>query len=153
MAVTGSSMFMVPPWSSSQQEVTIIRCKIGIVVVTEQTSINQLLLQSPQTCSLYDLYSYSYDTSSQNNILLAIDNLEFVVWHIKYFFKWANPGLFLVYFRSFQTNIITNFTTNICEKMSIIRCRGSNPRPSERESLPITTRPGPIKYLRLGEAI
>ena len=33
-----------------------------------------------------------------------------------YFFKWANPGLFFVYFWSFQTNIITIFTTNICEK-------------------------------------
>ena len=54
-----------------------------------------------------------------------------------------NPGLFFVYFRSFQTNIITIFTTNICEKCpSSIWCRDSNPRPSERESLPITTRPG-----------
>ena len=36
-----------------------------------------------------------------------------------------------------------NVTTNICEKCpSSIRCRDSNPRPSERESLPITTRPG-----------
>ena len=35
------------------------------------------------------------------------------------FFKWANPASFIVYFRSFQTNIITIFTTNICEKMSI----------------------------------
>ena len=41
------------------------------------------------------------------------------------FKKWANPGLFVIYFRSFQTNI-TNFlqkkqifTTNICEKISI----------------------------------
>ena len=32
--------------------------------------------------------------------------------------KWANPSLFFVYFRSFQTSI-TIFTTNICEKMSI----------------------------------
>ena len=54
--------------------------------------------------------------------------------------KWANPGLFFVYFRSFQTNI-TIFT--ICEKCpSSIRCRDSNPWPLERESLPITTRPG-----------
>ena len=34
------------------------------------------------------------------------------------FFKWANPGLFLVYFRPFQTNV-TIFTTNKCEKISI----------------------------------
>ena len=33
-------------------------------------------------------------------------------------FKWANPGLFFIYFWSFQTNN-TNFTTNKSEKMSI----------------------------------
>ena len=58
--------------------------------------------------------------------------------------KWSNPGLFFIYFRSLQTNI-TIFTTNQCEKMSCpssIRRQDSNPRPLERESLPITTRPG-----------
>ena len=47
----------------------------------------------------------------------------------------ANPGVFFVYFRSFQT---TNsiFTTNQCEKMSCpssIRHRDSNPRPLEHD--------------------
>ena len=55
-----------------------------------------------------------------------------------YIKKWANPGLFFFYFRSFQTNI-TIFTTNIFEKMSI---QYTVPGPLERESLPITTRPG-----------
>ena len=58
--------------------------------------------------------------------------------------KWAIPGLFFVYFRLFQTNN-TIFTTNECEKMSCpssIRRQDSNPRPLERESPPITTRPG-----------
>ena len=56
--------------------------------------------------------------------------------------KWANPGLFFVYFRSFQTNF-TIFTMNKCEEYtSSIRRRESNPRHLERESLPITTRPG-----------
>ena len=32
------------------------------------------------------------------------------------FFKMGQPGLFLVYFRSFQTNINTIFATNQCEK-------------------------------------
>ena len=60
-----------------------------------------------------------------------------------YFKKWANPGLFFIYFWSFQTNIITIFTTNKCEKCpSSIRCWELNHRPSERESLPITTRHG-----------
>ena len=62
-----------------------------------------------------------------------------------FFLKWANPGLFFVYFRFFQTNIITIFTTNICKKCpSSIRCWDSNRRTSERESLPITTRPGSV---------
>ena len=37
----------------------------------------------------------------------------------KTFYKLANPASFIVYFRSFQANIITIFTTNMCEKMSI----------------------------------
>ena len=52
---------------------------------------------------------------------------EFSLWHIEtrgistflFLKKWANPGLFFVYFWSFQTNTITIFTTNTCEKMSI----------------------------------
>ena len=57
-------------------------------------------------------------------------------------FLGANPGLFFVSFRSFSNKHYI-FTTNICEKYpSSIRCRDSNPRPLERESLPITTRPG-----------
>ena len=33
--------------------------------------------------------------------------------------KWDNPGLFFISFWSFQTNIITIFTTNQCEQISI----------------------------------
>ena len=33
--------------------------------------------------------------------------------------KWAIPGLFFVYFRSFQANKQYSFSTNQCEKMSI----------------------------------
>ena len=51
--------------------------------------------------------------------------------------------LILIYFRSFQTNIITIFTKKICEKYpSSIWCQDSNPRPSEHESPPKTTRLG-----------
>ena len=71
-------------------------------------------------------------------------------WILKYVFfwkKWANPGLFFVYFRSFQTNN-TIFIANICEKCpSSIWCQDLNPWPSEREPLPITTRPGLPSYL------
>ena len=61
-----------------------------------------------------------------------------------FFKKMGQPGLFFVYFRSYQTNF-TIFTTNNCEKCpSSIRRRESNPRPLVRESLPLTTRPGLI---------
>ena len=76
---------------------------------------------------------------------LNIPKMLFVIILSKCFFlkKWANPGLFFVYFQSFQTNIITIFTTNICEKCpSSIWCQNLNPCPSECESLPITNRPG-----------
>ena len=71
---------------------------------------------------------------------------------VLFFKKWANPGLFFVHFQPFQKNIISIFTTNICEKCpSSIRCRDSYPRPLERESLslPITTRPGLPPHLPL----
>ena len=54
-------------------------------------------------------------------------------------FLWAIPGLFFVYFWSFQTNN-TIFATNQCP--SSIRRRDSNPWPYKHESLPIPTRPG-----------
>ena len=43
------------------------------------------------------------------------------------FFKWANPGLFFVYFRSFQTNN-TIFTTNKCEKCHVHLVNGTGIR-------------------------
>ena len=56
------------------------------------------------------------------------------------FFKKIGPTpAFFIYFRSFQTNT-TIFTTNQCERMSIM-CWDSNPQPSKHESSPITTRP------------
>ena len=62
--------------------------------------------------------------------------------------KWANPSLFLVYFQPFQTNIITFFTTNMCEKCpSSLRFRDLNPRPSECEFQSITTRPGNMPWI------
>ena len=58
------------------------------------------------------------------------------------FFKWANPGLFLIYFWSFQTNN-TIFKTIQCENVtSSLRCADLNPQPLEHESSPITNRPG-----------
>ena len=57
--------------------------------------------------------------------------------------KWANPASFLFIFGLFQTNINTILQQiNVKKCPSSIRHRDSNPRPSERESPPITTRPG-----------
>ena len=49
------------------------------------------------------------------------EQTEVNVWtRLYYYYKnRPTPASFLVYFWSFQTNIITIFTTNICEKMSI----------------------------------
>ena len=59
--------------------------------------------------------------------------------------KLAQPRPLFRLIRSFQTNKITIFTTDQCEKMSCsasIQRQDLNPRPSEREPPPITTRPG-----------
>ena len=59
--------------------------------------------------------------------------------------KLGQPQPLFVYFRSLQTNIITFFTTDQCEKMSCpssIYRRDSNPQPLECEPPPTTTRPG-----------
>ena len=59
-----------------------------------------------------------------------------------YFKKWANPGLFSFIIGLFKQTL-NFFTTNICEIfLSSIQCQDLNPRPSECESPPITTRPG-----------
>ena len=60
------------------------------------------------------------------------------------FIKMGQPRLLFAYFRSFQTNN-TIFTTNQSEKSHVHPVYGTriqNPRPSEHESPPITTRPG-----------
>ena len=68
-----------------------------------------------------------------------------ISWYTRWVFfkkKWANPGLFIVYFQYFQTNIIRIFTTNICEKSPSSIGLGFEPTTLEHESPPITTRPG-----------
>ena len=63
--------------------------------------------------------------------------------YLSFIEKWANPGLFFVYFRSFS-NKHYKFLQQIFVKKypSSIRCPDSNPRPLECESPSITTRPG-----------
>ena len=60
-----------------------------------------------------------------------------------------SPASFSFHFHLFPTNV-TFFTTNECEKMSIqYMGYDSNPRSSEHESPPISTRPGlpPVSVL------
>ena len=53
------------------------------------------------------------------------------------------PGLFFVYFRSFQTDIIQFLQqTNVKKCPSSLLCLDRNPQPSEHKSPQITTRPG-----------
>ena len=59
-----------------------------------------------------------------------------------------------IFFRLFKQHY--NFTTNKCEKCpSSIQCWDSNPQSSDRESPPITTRPGlpPSNQYRFAELI
>ena len=56
--------------------------------------------------------------------------------------KMGQPRQLLSFiFGLFKETSLQFFTTNICGKCpSSIRCQDSNPQPSERESLPITTK-------------
>ena len=69
------------------------------------------------------------------------------------FFKWANPGLFFIYFRLFKHALQFLQQINVNKCPSSIRCRDSNSQPLEHESPPITTRPGlpPYYPMLIGE--
>ena len=56
--------------------------------------------------------------------------------------KWANPGLFFIYFHFFKNTlqVLQQINVKICP--SSILCQDSNSQPLERESPPMTTRPG-----------
>ena len=59
------------------------------------------------------------------------------------FFKMDKPRPLFCLVLVFSNKQYQFYNNNICEKCpSSIRCQDSNQRPSERESLPITTRPG-----------
>ena len=73
------------------------------------------------------------------NFTSQLDRFQFYL----FFKKWADPSIFFVYFRSFSNKHQYNFTSNLCEKcQSRILNWDLNLRSSERESPPITTRPG-----------
>ena len=59
-----------------------------------------------------------------------------------FFQKWADPGLFFIYFRLFKHKLQFFQQINVEKCPSSIGCRDLNSRPLEYESPPITTRPG-----------
>ena len=61
---------------------------------------------------------------------------------IQFFFlkKWANPSLFLIYFRLFKHTLLFLQQINVKKYPSSIWCWDSNSEPLEHKSLPITTR-------------
>ena len=60
----------------------------------------------------------------------------------------GHPGLYFVKFRLFKQTL--QFFVKCQKILSSIRYRDSNPRPSEHESPPITTRPGlPPKFANM----
>ena len=59
-----------------------------------------------------------------------------------FFKKWAIPDLFLVYFRLFKQTIQFLQQIDVKKYPSSVRCWDLNPRPSEDELPPITTKPG-----------
>ena len=65
-----------------------------------------------------------------------------------FFKKWANLGLFFIYFRSFQKKHYFQFLQQIYVKKcpSSIRSRDLNPQPLEHEPLPLTTRAPALTY-------
>ena len=66
-----------------------------------------------------------------------------------FYFKMFNgpyPASFLLYFRSFSNKHYKFYNKLMCKGPSSIQCWNSNPRPSEQQSYPVTSRPGPPPY-------
>ena len=61
--------------------------------------------------------------------------------NILFFKKWANPGLFFVYFHLFKQTLQFLQQINVKKCPSSIRRQDSNSQPSDFESPPLTTRP------------
>ena len=59
-----------------------------------------------------------------------------------FFKKWANSGLFLIYFRLFKHTLQFLQQINVNKCPSSIRCQDSNSRPLKHEYSPMPTRPG-----------
>ena len=56
--------------------------------------------------------------------------------------KWADPGLFFVYFHPLKQTIQFLQQINVKKCPSSIRRQDSNSQPSDYQSPPLTTRPG-----------
>ena len=115
-------------------------CQQALLIVTLGTMANATLHYDCQTIAITNIESTK---TKFWQFFLAQISLFTSWWRWSQldfsFFKWANPGLFFVYFRSPQQ--ATQFLQQINVKKCIL-CRDSNPRPLKHESSHITTRPG-----------
>ena len=73
---------------------------------------------------------------------------------LTYFFKWANLGLFFIYFHHFKQTLQFLQQINVKKCPSSIGRRELNSQPSDYKSPPLTTRPGlpPLTYFLCGKA-
>ena len=96
-----------------------------------------------EICLLFSNHLMLY-IDSHSNTLEPVLKILYIAIFLK---KWAIPGLFFVYFRSFSQNINT-----ILQQINLKKCPSSiehwdsNTRPSECESPPISTRQGLPPY-------
>ena len=131
-------------WDLSQRREKPFMNPLSCLSNTISSGKKELRLQ-PDVIQICLLYICAVEKISQfflTNFTFYL--LQFICCIIRLLKKWDNLASFIIYFQSFQTIIITIFTTNICEKMSIqymVRCWELNPRPLEHDPHPITTRP------------
>ena len=84
-----------------------------------------------------------YRHNCQTNLVIFFHELSVLSDVYANVIKMGQPRPLIIYFRSFETNIITILQQIYVKKCpSNIWCWDSNPRPLEHESPPITTRPG-----------
>ena len=77
------------------------------------------LMKSTQT-KAHSSFCSANGPAFYDNVILVYSNLMYFIIFLK---KWANPGLFFVYFRSFQANI-TIFTTNMWKNVHPVYSAG-----------------------------
>ena len=99
---------------------------------------------------------YNYEATSGSKLIAEVIYFDwrqycslhsFMHFTILVFIKWADRGLFLIYFRLFKHTLnLFLQQIHVSKCPSSIWCRDWNSRPLEHESPPIITRPGLPPY-------